>query len=828
MRSTRLLILGILSLSLVPCSLQAQPLEFEHTARTGMDSVPAEFFRKWYHRSDLIYYLEALNDHSIIETPSYGQWSEPERLMLAIEGLPCTSNRFYIDGFRVDDRFQPGSTVYLPNMQRYDLLTNTHTSQLYFTLDTLVGDYVQVNGNTGQLGSGEPMPGTKQVFNITHRSPMESADTYKHVSARRHLRGAGRLDAAYTFHDRDSNAYRQHLYASYGQRMLTRENESGLILEDPFYTTYYYKVQADGTFPIQSPNARHQLGYRLNFSGRGDAGSEYLYNYGEVYDLRNYTASAYYKYLTDVDNLTTGITWATNTTHHDNLGFAKNLIDQDGESFFPWVADGKTHEMSWAVNYHRQLLPWLELHVDAYNSLVHFSPEQTSWSNTIYFQRPIDYSVSPALSYAPFDLYRYDWQSRAFTGGLLENTVGLSAHYAACPVLDINAHLDLTLDGLLLSNKSKVSLGFQAGFNLDIHPCRWFEMGATFSYERMPYTMDHLRYMSDDYMNAEIHDVNTGTLLATTGGRYHQYKKGLPQTTYFEFDLPLRFRFGRHEIVLQQSYKKFFNVWYTSFLGSPDDYGYYLQQNGLDVYYQYPGVKQYEICTSPAFAFDEANRGAALGFIRTSPYYFSQLTRYTYTGRKVTVSVGWQSMQAAGFSGLGNGANSNSLGALSESTANPNTQNVVFDQGAASPGVGRLDLDKGYVCRFYLGYNICEWVQLGATIKWTDGKPFSAYRYYQDGTQYAILPENSRGTNPTDQHFGTRHCAKYNIDLHMQGHWTVNNTPMTLKLECYNIWDFCHDLAEMSFVQDIPYANRASMIMDIPTGLLATFTVDLP
>ena len=91
----------------------------------------------------------------------------------------------------------------------------------------------------------------------------------------------------------------------------------------------------------------------------------------------------------------------------------------------------------------------------------------------------------------------------------------------------------------------------------------------------------------------------------------------------------------------------------------------------------------------------------------------------------------------------------------------------------------------------------------------------------------AILPETSRGTNPTDGHFGTRHGAVYNIDLHVQGSWTVNNVGMRLNVECYNLWDFCHDLAELSFAQDVPQAYRASIIMTVPTGLLVTYTVEL-
>ena len=61
----------------------------------------------------------------------------------------------------------------------------------------------------------------------------------------------------------------------------------------------------------------------------------------------------------------------------------------------------------------------------------------------------------------------------------------------------------------------------------------------------------------------------------------------------------------------------------------------------------------------------------------------------------------------------------------------------------------------------------------------------------------------------------------------MQGSWEVKGVPMRLNVECYNMWDFCHDLAELAFDQDVTQATRASVIMNVPTGLLVTYTVDL-
>ncbi len=776
--------------------------------RASGDSVSSVFFRDWYHRSDLIYYLEAYNDHTITETTTYGQWWIPERLTIGVEGLPFTSNRYYIDGMRTDDLFQPGSTLYVPNMQHYDLRMNTTSGQFFFTScnaeesmnEGVSGNgYVQATYNFGQLGDGEPMMGTAAIFNIAHRSPMQSADTYKHVSARRHQRGAGQIDAGYTFTDKAGNKYPQHIYAAYGQRMLTREDVSGLISDNPFYRADYYKVQADGTFPVARKTSDDmRIGYRLNFSGRSDGGSEYLYNYDEVYDHKNYSGMVYLKRR----YLTTGLNWSSDVIHHNNPNFSKNILDQDGESFFPWVPDGKTHSLSWAVNYKQPVLPWLNVHIDAYNSTVHFSPEKEHFSNLIYIQKPVDYNNDPTVTPSAVPLYTHEWHSHRFTGGLLENTVGLDAHYTICKQVDMRANLDITLDAMLIRNKHKVSPNWQAGLDFDIHPCKWFDMSVRLSHERLPYTTDYLRFFSDDYLN----------------GRYHHYQKGLQQTSFAQLDLPLRFRFGRHEIVLQQSYRRYFHVWYTRYKDGAEANGTFSDMDGVLVFYPSAGEKEYEVGYTDGFGTN---------WLMNAPYYFSQLTRYSYYGKKVLFSLSWQSMQAGGYSALGNGPTSNTVGILSESTANPNTRNVVTNQAGEYRGVGRQDMDKGYVCRIYLGFNICRWVQTGVTLKWTDGKPFTDWQYYEQNGQVAVLPCDSRGTNPTDGHFGKRHCAKYNIDWHMQGQWTAGKVPMKLNIECYNLWDFCHDLAEMGFVQDIPYAKRASMIMDIPVGLLSTLTIGM-
>ena len=255
-------------------------------------------------------------------------------------------------------------------------------------------------------------------------------------------------------------------------------------------------------------------------------------------------------------DIVSGLTWSTNVVNHKELGFRRNIIDQDGESFEPWSPDGSTHELTWFIRWERPLLSWLKLRAEGYNSMMHFSPFTTSWSNSVYQQHQGQEVFTP--------LYQIDWTSQAFTGGLLENSFGLEANHNLSKKVSLRAHLDATLDGYLLSQgKSTVSPNWEAGISFDIHPCRWFQMGVTLQHDRMAYGIEHLRYFSTRYMNGRVYYDNAaggrGALLTTTGGAYHS-KSGLMQPSYLTLDIPIRFRFqgrsGKHEIVLQQTYRK--------------------------------------------------------------------------------------------------------------------------------------------------------------------------------------------------------------------------------------------------------------------------------
>ena len=777
-------------------------------AQVETDSISAGFFREWYHQGHLVHWLDALSDHTIYQGVHTGQWDESGQLIFSVDGNSYRWNRYYLDGFRIDNRFMAGSTSYVPNMENYNLHIDPLSSVLRFDLDTLANDYAQVSWNRGNLGGISW--GTEDIIHIFHATGTEEAYDKETIHKRQYVKGQGTMDVAYTIRDKNGHAYRQHLYASIGQQALPNFTHNGLSHQQPLYNGNYYKVLADGYLPTGGVFDR--LGYLLNVSGKDNYGSEFYYNPNEVMNLKTYSASLYAKR----GNLTTGLTWATNITRHDNLEFARNIVDQDGESLEPWMADGRTHELSWALTYSKPILPWLQLKADAYNSLILFSPSKTQFSNEVFIQH--------ALQATPTLLYRYDWTSNAFSGGLLENQIGAEAHYALSQKLSLHGELFMTLDGMVLHDRTKITPNIKASAKLDYKPTRWLQLGVVLSHDRVSYNIEDLRFMSPDYMNGTVSYSSSNRLFTTTGGSSHRYATGLWQPAYLTLSVPIHLRFGRHEIALLQSFRKYYHTWMTRYADGAAANGY-VDDNGY--YFLNAGERDYVIDYQPT-------KLMGTNWLTNTPYFMTQTTRYTYNGKHAVFSLSWQSMMGTGLSALGIGPTTNDINVLSESTANPNTQSTIGREKAKYPGVGRLDQDKAYICRIYLGYNVNKHFQFGITGRWTDGQPIvffntaTAIDTYGD-TQVAIRPGCTRGINPTDGDFGCRESALFNIDLHARAQWTIKGHPMSLYVQCYNIYDFGNVYTEYSFPQGIRGDDHRgfAMTLTIPRGIIGTLKIGL-
>lgn len=807
----RLTILTLLTLSCLAVWAEAFPT-------MGNDSVSAEFFRRWYHYGDLTHYLDNYSDYSIYEAETTGEWAHSDRLVFSVSGNSFKQSKYYIEGFRTDSRLNPGSSAFRPNMQQTDMTMDYLEGTLSFSRASDAENFIAFTGNRGSLGGISP--GTRQLINLFHTAATERILDNRPITYRPFVTGAGTAEAGYAVPLFGRHFY-QHLTLEVGHRQAPAWDRNGITSMEP---SLYFNLSADGQIPLRPTSPVKNLNYLFAVNQRHDAMSEFLFNADEQGKETSYTFGMFINdTLNQQDYLNAGVSLEMQDMKHRQLSFRRNLIDQDGEAFEPWYTDGLTTAVNTSVNYSREWLEGLRLRLKGYNSVLHHSPYVNTWSNEIYVQGMDDPKSSGVI--APTHLYDIKWTAQAFTAGLLENQLTIDYEHRFNEVFSLNAYAGLTIDGMLMSRKSIISPNWIAGLKMDIQPCPWFRLDVNLSHNRMSYTIDDVRFFSNDYLNG-VADMGGGNML-TTGGRYHAYDKnlGLQQPSYFVLDFPFRFTFGKNvknELSFLQQGRIYYNQWTTVFTDGVNNNGSY-DADGI-FFFSPAQERQYTVKRQEAAAMSDK-------WIMSNPYYLSSVVKYTLESKHVLFSVSWQSYLMGGVSTLGNGVLHNNIGVLSESTANPNTWRNERNAAAPYPIHGRTDQDRAYIARILLTYNINDYIAITFNGKFKDGVPFSNFKYKTvtdntTGSQTAIWNDDTKGINLTDNHFGKREDAFFDFDLRLTGRWTANERKYEVSAVCYNIYDFGTALTEYTFDDKI-YESRTTMSLCIPRGLIVSLKVGL-
>ena len=806
MKHTSALLLLLLSTLIYPLST----LHAEAFPTFGVDSVSSEFFREWYQSGDLRHYLDNYSDYVTYEAETTGEWGLPEQMVFSINGNSYRWNRLYLNGFRIDSRFQSGSTWYQLNMQEQSLFLNQHRGTIDFVTDSLRASKVWLSNNMGGLRGINPS--TQWLINLFHQTASQRNQKGNDLSSRDYIKGAFQGEVTYGIPYQGKRLY-QHAYANWGQRYINTFDQRGITGQ---YLAPYYKVQLDGELPLPKNSVIDHLNYYVIYQQRSDLYSEFMFSEQEVATQKTHSAALYGTFRTDDrSTLTTGLSYGLNNVRHNSPVF-RNLVDQDGEGFEPWYADGKHNEINWAVNYRYQIRPWLHLHLDSYNSLMLFKPADYQLRSTTYMQ---DFNDHMAYAYSTIE-----WTSSAFAGGLLENQLTLEARHRFNNIVELQGQLAATFDGIILREHSVVSPNYEMMVGLHLTPAKWFTMDVTLGNFRCRYSYEDMLYLSPDYLNGVVSYSPNGVPLdvyKTTGGAYHTPAKGLQQSSYALLDVPFRFNWDgpntHHEFSLLTSFRLYYNQWTTQFAGSPNDYGYYDE----GIYYYDTRQANYQVVNMQNSDLFPDH------VLINNPFWLSNVAKYSLQSKHVFFSISWQSYWLTGVSALGNGPLQNNLNALSESTANPN---ILLNQ--ENPGqyrmLGRLDQDRSFIARMQLGWNINDHWSLSVTGKFKDGTPFSSFAYARSGSQIALYNVTTKGINLIDNHFGRRKDAFFNFDIHARYRTLIKGVPFAVEATCYNVYDFGTELVEYTFESQLTGGlQRRALQLNIPRGVILSLTVGL-
>ncbi|HBF89444.1 MAG TPA: hypothetical protein DDX39_12455 [Bacteroidales bacterium] len=803
----------ILYLFLISASLSASngdTIDYDTLNLSGKQYISSLVFKNRFLHNNFKQYIDDYQEFVIYQTETTGDISQLDLTTFSILGNSHKWNKFYYNDFRIDDSFFSGNPLYDFNLYNNGFELDIWNSSINFETDKNIENSVNFRWNHG--GIGGPAPFTPNLIHLFHRTAREAM--YIDIEHQRQLKNAGTIWADFNIQHKNK-LLKQSVSLNLGQRMNVGFNYGGV---NDFYPENYTQMSLFGDLPNLLNRIFDSNHYLLSFSSRDYLFNEYYYAKNEASTYKNLNASVYGTKQTENYKYTSGFSFSSKNIRHHDLNFSRNFIDQDGEGVEPWYPDADIKEFAHSLKYDKKLNKAFSIYFDSYNRIIDFKPSVNNFTNSVYYQ----------LSESDYkSLYVYEWTTNQFLSGLLENTAGVKFYEKFNKQkTSISLNSDATLDGMLIAEKSIVRPNWQIEFSLNHKPSKKFNIALNIGKKRVSFNYDHIRFLSNDYLSGHIsywNDANqdfeyqTGEksdFFTSTGGKYHSLTKGIKQPGVFYFEIPVKFTFGKHNIVLYNLYKKFFNQWSVYYADEED--GYYLPNEEQMIFFLNNGVQNYVVDYFDSEFMNSVNENTSILF--DSPFYAGNTAKYQYNGKRFLLSASWTSYMIVGFGAFGNGVLHNNIDVLSESSPNPNL---------AYKRVGRLDSDRSYIARLVLTYKFSDKLSLAFQFKYKDGQSFTANHTMISSNgvnnQIAAWSMRTKGDNPFTGDFGTRKDAFFNTIIRIVYNGKINENEFSLNASMYNFYDFGTDLAEYIYPPDYS-TERYVLELNTPRGIILSFS----
>ena len=283
-----------------------------------------------------------------------------------------------------------------------------------------------------------------------------------------------------------------------------------------------------------------------------------------------------------------------------------------------------------------------------------------------------------------------------------------------------------------------------------------------------------------------------------TGNKYHSVDQNFKNPITNHLTLLYSKKISRNFVFnLKALYKQFRNSPWVNF---NEENGYYHTLKGEDLYFIDTPPENFYLSN---YQFDK------------DPFYAQLLLNFTgRVSEKWFFSFSFMGHMGMGYTSFGNGPNSNDIGVISESMANPNTW---------INGYGRVDGDRGFVSKVYFGYSLSKNLFLGVSIKYRDGNPFAFLNSEYNADQWILYYKTIQAEDERGIKGGPREDYVSDINFKFSYRFRLFQKKATIGLSFFNILDFGSELSEYVFSG----GERYSIEMQIPKSIRLTLAFEL-
>ncbi len=478
-----------------------------------------------------------------------------------------------------------------------------------------------------------------------------------------------------------------------------------------------------------------------------------------------------------------------------------NIFDNDGDDIFTFNRNGIFSSDIFSSDIRYNLFQGRSLDVDLFGSArlsILKSSEITDKYNSIFAGND------------PYQVILWD-DGKEFSNSNFRLRTGVRFNWEVNRTFQVTGQAFLGLSSLSFdTNENNINI-YDIGFNLG-----FFSSGKShslyFSGGRTPGNLkENINYFLDKSgSSGTIHywtDINSDNLYqkgeekgiySYSGNKYHSVDPDFKNPVTYNLILLYSKKIsGNFNFNLKALYKQFINNPWIKF---DNEYGYYQSFNGKNLYFIDTPPENFHLSN---YQFDK------------DPFYAQLLLNFTgKVGKKWFFSFSFMAHMGMGYTAFGNGPNSNDIGIINETMANPNTW---------INGFGRLDGDRGFVSKLYFGYFLSKKLFLGVSVKYRDGNPFAFFNSQYQNNQWLLYYSTIQAEDEKGIKGGPREDYVSDISFKLSYKFRLFNKNANIGLSFFNILDFGSELSEYIFSG----GERYSIEMQIPKSIRLTLAFEL-
>jgi len=755
-------------------------------------------------QSSLSQIVDNYVDDAHVHFTTMADYDAANPYLISFLGASYKWTKYYYDGFRNDNLLLPGDAAHHFAIVDSDLDINTTAGAMSILPQASDRRVATLTGTTGS-GLGGRVGFTDWFLNNIsgHRSAFERQ--IFDIQQRPFIRQQAHL--TYSDSRQDSSILVRHATVHYGTRVHVDQDFLGA---NTSYDEEYLRLTAQGDLTDASHLLGDGLQYMFTYGERDHFGAEYQYSRAETAKLIQLNASLYTKKNWDGGSQVIGVHINALRKAKVDRFFSRNMLDQDGEGLEPFHQDGRQQSYGLYYNRQQQVTPSISWQAELQNSLVNHMPQHEQFSNAIYL-------LGPDQVYAT--LYQYQWESRQFLSGLLENNV-TATYTKQASNWDLRATGGLHLLGMLVAEANMVDVVPSIDIGLTTKLGRYWQLGVSAGMQPNRYDVDQIRFLSQDYLNGTAYywtDGNNdrlaqadelGGLSHTTGGQYREPSDdlGVSKTVYLQ--TPIEYRPNSRWLwSLVPQFRSYRDTWSVEHTAGTDTYTNQVTVDDQQLQFIAPGTRSYTV--EPI----SKTRMGDKGWLFDQPFYAGVTFRFEHRSRRWFFSGSMTANMIVGYAGMGNGPLHNNINALSETSADINLR---INQ------VGRLDSDRSFISRIVADYKYSERGSVGVLLKYKDGQSFAYYPHELlrtvEGNKVVFYTPEVRGDNPLTGDRGRREDFFTNFELRWQHRWPLLDGNISVLVTGHNLLDFANETSEYIF-GNVEGFSRSPLELQVPRSV---------